>query len=138
MKEDKNFEWILKSIYKGFKMKEKRKARRIDVNIDIIIDRIDKDSISRGKIINLSSGGVCLITDYDLPVSVHINLIFHLPIFGEVIGITGEITWNEFSIENDFFYCGVKFIKIPGKYKDFILEHINNSFFDIRNKGISY
>jgi c-di-GMP-binding flagellar brake protein YcgR len=119
-------------------MKEKRKSRRIEIEIDVTVDRIDKKNISREKIKNISPGGICLITDYDLPLSASINLIFYLADFNKVIIATGEIVWNEYLIDKDYFYCGVKFIKIAGKFKEMITQYVNDGFFDIRKKEVPF
>ena len=117
-------------------MIEKRKCRRIEAYIDVIINRIDTDSISRGKIKNISSSGICLMTDYNLCESITINLIFHLPNLDRVIGITGETVWNKCSTDNTLFFCGIKFIQISQEYKELIMAYISNKLFDNKNTGI--
>ena len=94
-------------------MKERRNARRVEIKIDVTVDWIDKNYICKAKIKNISSSGVCFVTDYDLPLSTYINLIFYLPDSCKVIGIIGEIVWNEYSIQDDFFFAESNLLKYP-------------------------
>jgi len=119
-------------------MKERRKASRVEIEIDVTVDRIDKNHICKAKIKNISACGACFVTDYDLPLSTYINLIFYLPDSCKVMGITGEIVWNEYSTQDDFFFCGIEFIKIPRRFKKMIQQYIDNELFDIRKKEIPF
>lgn len=112
-------------------MKERRKYKRINIDIDITVDK--SNAIIRSKAKNIGAGGICLISEIDFPVSTIINLIFHLPVISKTIGVTGEIVWNEYLVNDDVFYCGVMFTKIPKRYEELLQEYVANGYFDIRH-----
>jgi c-di-GMP-binding flagellar brake protein YcgR len=105
---------------------EKRKFKRVRVCIGVVyrvneptsVRVVTKDSEIEARLLDLSEGGIALLTEYDLPVSTVIFITFTLfKIDTADIGfygpmkITGEVRYNV-SMEDKMRRLGISFIEL--------------------------
>jgi len=81
---------------------------------------------------NLSTGGVCLLTNTYIPVGSFLDLIFVIPETSISIEVSGEIIWNEKNIDDEYYTNGVKFLSLKNEEMELIGKFIDNATFDMR------
>ena len=113
---------------------ETRAAPRIPVDLTIVslIDRRHEQRISlsegdrfRVRAVDISIGGIGIVSKYFLPTGLRIILAFPGKRLGltKTIKTTGEIRYCKF-IGHSSYRCGIKFIGIPLLYKNEIAKFV--------------
>ncbi len=114
--------------------KERRKHKRINIDIDLIANlKGDTDSeLYQSFVKNISEEGVCIILDKEIKPETNVHINFYIPeIMSKPIEISGKTIWGK-PIENEKGYAhGVMFTDVPEKDKA-IIEHVSRLIYDIR------
>jgi hypothetical protein len=97
-------------------MKEKRRHRRILINVPVDFQNVDKANVSPGLVINLSQTGFLIQTFEDMPIGKRINIRVLFPRGFEVANFSAivEIVWKDICLWEDWegYQYGLKFIKV--------------------------
>jgi Tfp pilus assembly protein PilZ len=124
--------------------KNSRKSLRAPLYIDVNF-RLACGTLRRGKIINLSTGGVFIKVDELVGSKERITVRFSLPSISKPMQLKGQVVWSrsylkhkpKFEVVN---VMGVKFVSVREKYrqmiKDYILQAIHMDA-KVRSHGIS-
>ena len=124
--------------------KNRRKSLRAPLYIDVSF-RLACGTLRRGKIINLSTGGVFIKVDELVGSKERITVRFSLPSISKPMQLKGQVVWSrsylkhkpKFEVVN---VMGVKFVSVREKYrrviKDYILQAIQMDVL-VRSHGIS-
>ena len=114
-------------------MQEKRKYKRkkitIDVDYDISKDQKWFDSTS----LDISAGGMCLVSREPLQVDSSVKLKFIIPDSDKPLFVTGVVIWNEKFLKknnNTSYYNGIKFTRIDAEDRAFINKYVESTTFD--------
>ncbi len=117
-------------------MKERRKAKRIDLMIDIEVNISGEQEKYIFKTKDISQLGMCLITDRPIEINTVITTSFILPDTKDIIVIEGEIIWiREKPGVKKIYHMGIRFTSIIGKYKEMIEKYINNITFKVNKNN---
>jgi hypothetical protein len=112
--------------------KEKRRHRRILVNVPVDFQDIDKSNISPGLVINLSRTGLLIQTFEDMPIGKRINIKVLFPKGFGVANFSAvvEIVWKDICLWEDWegYQYGLKFIKVLNKDLPKLKQFLSNQF----------
>ena len=108
--------------------KNRRKSLRAPLYIDASF-RLACGTLNRGKIINLSTGGVFIKVDEPVGSKKRVIVRFSLPSIPEPMELEGEVVWSrcylkpkpEFGVVN---VVGVKFVNIREKHRRLIKSYV--------------
>jgi hypothetical protein len=123
--------------------KNRRKSLRAPLYIDVSF-QLACGTLRRGKIINLSTGGVFIKADEPVGSKETIAIQFSLPSIPEPMELEGEVAWSrsylkpkpEFGVVN---VVGVKFVIIREKHRRLIKNYILQAIYmeaQVRSLGI--
>ncbi len=121
----------------------RRKCPRIPVYLDVRLDLKDGTTI-RGKIINLSTEGICVKTEDPLFAEEEIAVEFLLPDTLTSVRLGGEAVWYRFdhNVEEEkdpLHFSGIRFIDLKESYRSLIRYFTLKMLHDvelIREQGI--
>jgi hypothetical protein len=133
-------------IAKGYIMEKgraRRKCPRIPVYLDVRIDLMDGIAI-KGKIINLSTEGVCVKSDEPVWVKEVITTEFLLPHTLNSVRLAGEVVWYRFDAKaveegERVHSAGVRFLDLAESYRSLIRYFTLKMLHDaelVREQGI--
>lgn len=112
--------------------KEKRRHRRILINVPVDFQNIDKANVSPGLVINLSQTGFLIQTFEEMPIGKRINIKVSFPKGFEVANFSAvvEIVWKDICLWEDWegYQYGLKFIKVLNKDLPKLKHFLNNRF----------
>lgn len=102
----------------------RRKCPRIPVYLDVRVDLEDGTAL-RGKVINLSTEGICVKTDDPLFAKEEITVEFLLPDTLNSVRLGGEVVWYRFdhNIEEEkapLHFSGIRFLDLEESYRSLI------------------
>ena len=125
------------------KGRARRKCPRIPVYLDVRIDLMDGTAI-KGKIINLSTEGVCVKSDEPVLVNEVITTEFLLPHTLNSVRLGGEVVWYRFDAkpveeEARVHSAGVRFLDLAESYRSLIRYFTLKMLHDVelvREQGI--
>jgi len=113
-------------------VKEKRRHRRILINVPVDFQNIDKENVSPGLVINLSQTGFLLQTFEEMPIGKRINIRVSFPKGFEVANFSAvvEIVWKDVCLREDWegYQYGLKFIKVLNKDLPKLKHFLNDRF----------
>jgi hypothetical protein len=113
-------------------MKDKRRHRRILINVPVDFQNIDKSNVSPGLVINLSQTGFLIQTFEDMPIGKRINIKVLFPKGFEVANFSAvvEIVWKDICLWEDWegYQYGLKFIKVLNKDLLKLKQFLSNRF----------
>ena len=111
-------------------VKDKRRHRRILINVPVDFQNIDKSNVSPGLVINLSQTGFLIQTFEDMPIGKRINIKVLFPKGFEVANFSAivEIVWKDICLWEDWerYQYGLKFIKVLNKDLVKLKQFLNN------------
>ncbi len=113
-------------------MSERRKSRRINLDINLEYDISEYQKWVEARSSNLSEHGICIITGKELPVGSAVELKFTLPDSNTPLRVTGRVMWNEFSLDDDFYIQGLEFSNLSADSLHIIRKYISAATFDVR------
>jgi hypothetical protein len=121
----------------------KRKCPRIPVYMDVRIDLKD-GTVVKGKIINLSTEGICIKTDDPIFAKEEIRAEFLLPDTLNSVSLGGEVVWYRFdknavAKRERVHFSGVRFIDLGESYRSLIRYYTLKMLHDVemvREQGI--
>ena len=121
----------------------KRKCPRIPVYMDVRIDLKDGTGV-KGKIINLSTEGICIKTDDPIFAKEEIRAEFLLPDTLNSVSLGGEVVWYRFdknavAKRERVHFSGVRFIDLGESYRSLIRYYTLKMLHDVemvREQGI--
>jgi hypothetical protein len=112
--------------------KEKRRHRRILINVPVDFQNIDKPNVSPGLVINLSQTGFLIQTSEEMPIGKRINIKVSFPKGFEVANFSAvvEIVWKDICLWEDWegYQYGLKFIKVLNKDLPKLKHFLNNRY----------
>jgi hypothetical protein len=106
-----------------------RKNQRINIGIDVKYNMSREQSWLEGGTRNIGCSGMCLITRTSLLQDEDIHIRFRLPDTSRNIEVIGEVIWEEYVIEKDYFINEIKFTAIKPSDVDLISKYIDNATF---------
>jgi c-di-GMP-binding flagellar brake protein YcgR len=125
---------------------EKRQHKRLKVNFTVIY-RVDKplevrmmvgDKEVNALMVDLSEGGMCLLTDYNIPTGTVLLIKFtliNLNAYGDgrvkSMQITGEVRYNVINPDHTH-RLGIYFMEIDKKDQSAIADFLNASGFSLQ------
>jgi len=113
-------------------LKEKRRHRRILINVPVDFQNTDKSNVSPGLVINLSQTGFLIQTFEDMPIGKRINIKVLFPKGFEVANFSAvvEIVWKDICLWEDWegYQYGLKFIKVLNKDYLKLKQFLSNRF----------
>ena len=111
-------------------VKDKRRHRRILINVPVDFQNNDKSNVSPGLVINLSQTGFLIQTFEDMPIGKRINIKVLFPKGFEVANFSAivEIVWKDICLWEDWegYQYGLKFIKVLNKDLLKLKQFLNN------------
>ncbi len=113
-------------------MDERRKAERINLKIDVEYDMSEYQKWVEAQTTNLSESGICIISSKEIPVDSQLQLKFELPETYMVLNVSGEVLWNEFSLNDNYYICGIEFKNVTEENRRIIQKYISAATFDVR------
>ena len=121
----------------------KRKCLRIPVYVDVRVDLKD-GTVVQGKIINLSTEGICIKTDDPIFAREEIRAEFLLPDTLNSVRLGGEVVWYRFdkdaaAKQERVHFSGVRFIDLGESYRSLIRYYTLKMLHDVqmvREQGI--
>ena len=121
----------------------KRKCLRIPVYVDVRVDLKD-GTVVKGKVINLSTEGICIKTDDPIFAREEIRAEFLLPNTLNSVRLGGEVVWYRFdknaaAKQERVHFSGVKFIDLGESYRSLIRYYTLKMLHDVemvREQGI--
>jgi hypothetical protein len=121
----------------------KRKCLRIPVYLDVRVDLKD-ETVVKGKVINLSTEGICIKTDDPIFAKEEITAEFLLPDTLNSVRLGGEVMWYRFdkkaaARQERVHLSGVRFLDLGESYRSLILYYTLKMLHDVemvREQGI--
>jgi hypothetical protein len=121
----------------------KRKCPRIPVYLDVRVDLKD-GTVVKGKVINLSTEGICIKTEDPIFAAEEITAEFLLPDTLNSVRLGGEVVWYRFdkkAVERHerVHFSGVRFLDLGESYRSLILYYTLKMLHDVemvREQGI--
>ena len=121
----------------------KRKCPRIPVYLDVRIDLKD-GTVVKGKVINLSTEGICIKTDDPIFAEEEITAEFLLPDTLNSVRLGGEVVWYRFDKKaaakrERVHFSGVRFLDLGESYRSLIRYYTLKMLHDVkivREQGI--
>jgi hypothetical protein len=121
----------------------KRRCPRIPVYLDIRVDLKDGSAV-KGKVINLSTEGICIKTDDPIFAKEEISTEFLLPDTLSSVRLGGEVVWYRFdkkaaAKKERVHFSGVRFLDLGESYKNLIRYYTLKMLHDVemvREQGI--
>jgi c-di-GMP-binding flagellar brake protein YcgR len=113
-------------------MDERRRAKRIKLNINIEYDISEYQKWVEAQSRNLSENGICIITGKELAVGSVVQLKFTLPDTDVPLQVTGKVIWNEFSLDEDYYIQGLEFTGLSPDNLELVRKYISATTFDKR------
>jgi len=113
-------------------VKEKRKYKRKYISIDVEYDISSDQKWLESKSMNISSGGICLITKEPMHIGKIFDMKFRIPDSDKLIKVAGKIIWNEKCHEKDGegYYNGIQFTRIHNEDRMLISKFIDSGTFE--------
>lgn len=113
----------------------KRKCPRIPVYMDVRIDLKD-GTVVKGKVINLSTEGICIKTDDPIFAKEEIKAEFLLPDTLNSVRLGGEVVWYRFDKNaaakgERVHFSGVRFIDLGESYRSLIRYYTLKMLHDV-------
>jgi hypothetical protein len=113
----------------------KRKCPRIPVYMDVRIDLKD-GTVVKGKVINLSTEGICIKTDDPIFAKEEIKAEFLLPDTLNSVRLGGEVVWYHFdknaaAKREMVHFSGVRFIDLGESYRSLIRYYTLKMLHDV-------
>jgi uncharacterized protein (DUF1684 family) len=121
----------------------KRKCPRIPVYMDVRVDLKD-GTVVKGKVINLSTEGICIKTDDPIFAKEEITAEFLLPDTLSSVRLGGEVVWYRFdkkavAKQERVHFSGVRFLDLGESYRSLIRYYTLKMLHDVemvREQGI--
>ena len=121
----------------------KRKCPRIPVYMDVRVDLQD-GTVVKGKVINLSTEGICIKTDDPIFLKEEITAEFLLPETLNSVRLGGEVMWYRFdkkaaAKQERVHFSGVRFLDLGESYRSLIRYYTLKMLHDVemvREQGI--
>jgi hypothetical protein len=121
----------------------RRRCPRIPVYLDVRVDLKDGTSV-KGKVINLSTEGICIKTDDPIFAKEEITTEFLLPDTLSSVRLGGEVVWYRFdkkaaAKKDRVHFSGVKFLDLAESHKSLIRYFTLKMLHDVelvREQGI--
>ena len=121
----------------------KRKCPRIPVYMDVRVDLKD-GTVVKGKVINLSTEGICIKTDDPIFAKEEITAEFLLPDTLNSVRLGGEVVWYRFdkkaaAKQERVHFSGVRFLDLGESYRSLIRYYTLKMLHDVemvREQGI--
>ena len=121
----------------------KRKCPRIPVYMDVRVDLKD-GTVVKGKVINLSTEGICITTDDPIFAKEEITAEFLLPDTLNSVRLGGEVVWYRFdkkaaAKKERVHFSGVRFLDLGESYRSLIRYYTLKMLHDVamvREQGI--
>jgi len=121
----------------------KRKCPRIPVYMDVRVDLKD-GTVVKGKVINLSTEGICIKTDDPIFAKEEITAEFLLPDTLNSVRLGGEAVWYRFdkkaaAKQERVHFSGVRFLDLGESYRSLIRYYTLKMLHDaemVREQGI--
>ena len=121
----------------------KRKCPRIPVYMDVRVDLKD-GTVVKGKVINLSTEGICIKTDDPIFLKEEITAEFLLPETLNSVRLGGEVMWYRFdkkaaAKQERVHFSGVRFLDLGESYRSLIRYYTLKMLHDVemvREQGI--
>jgi len=121
----------------------RRKCLRIPVYLDVRLDLQDGSTL-KGKVINLSTEGICVKTDDPLFAKEVVTAEFIVPDTLNSVQLAGEVVWYRFDRQTEdkvdpLHFSGVKFIDLEESYRSLIRYYTLKMLYDedlVREQGI--
>ena len=121
----------------------KRKCPRIPVYMDVRVDLRD-GTVVKGKVINLSTEGICIKTDDPIFLKEEITAEFLLPETLNSVRLGGEVMWYRFdkkaaAKQERVHFSGVRFLDLGESYRSLIRYYTLKMLHDVemvREQGI--
>ena len=121
----------------------KRKCPRIPVYMDVRVDLQD-GTVVKGKVINLSTEGICIKTDDPIFLKEEITAEFLLPDTLNSVRLGGEVMWYRFdkkaaAKQERVHFSGVRFLDLGESYRSLIRYYTLKMLHDVemvREQGI--
>jgi len=106
-------------------MQDKRQSGpRVSAAIEATVQHAGTEVFS--SILNLSSGGVFIITDNPMPIDAPLSMRFHLPGDTEIIAVRGRVVWIKQKSSNFPAGIGVQFTEISPAHLEKIQAFVQN------------
>ncbi|MEJ2236206.1 MAG: PilZ domain-containing protein, partial [Syntrophobacterales bacterium] len=101
--------------------RQKRKCPRIPVYLDVRVDQQD-GVVVQGKVINLSTEGICIKTDDPVFANEEITVEFLLPDTLTSVRLGGRVVWYRYDTKtierkDQVHFSGVQFLDIVESYR---------------------
>jgi uncharacterized protein (DUF1684 family) len=121
----------------------KRKCPRIPVYMDVRVDLKD-GTVVKGKVINLSTEGICVKTDDPIFAKEEITAEFLLPDTLNSVRLGGEVVWYRFdkkaaAKQERVHFSGLRFLDLGESYRSLIRYYTLKMLHDVemvREQGI--
>ena len=121
----------------------KRKCPRIPVYMDVRVDLRD-GTVVKGKVINLSTEGICIKTDDPIFLKEEITAEFLLPETLNSVRLGGEVMWYRFdkkaaAKQERVHFSGVRFLDLGESFRSLIRYYTLKMLHDVemvREQGI--
>jgi uncharacterized protein (DUF1684 family) len=123
--------------------RQKRKCPRIPVYLDVRVDQQD-GVVVKGKVINLSTEGICIKTDDPVFANEEITVEFLLPDTLSSVRLGGRVVWYRYDTKtierkDQVHFSGVQFLDIVESYRSLIRYFTLKMLHDVelvREQGI--
>jgi uncharacterized protein (DUF1684 family) len=121
----------------------KRKCPRIPVYMDVRVD-LKGGTVVKGKVINLSTEGICIKTDDPIFAKEEMTAEFLLPDTLNSVRLGGEVVWYRFdkkaaAKQERVHFSGVRFLDLGESYRSLIRYYTLKMLHDVemvREQGI--
>ena len=114
-------------------MQNQRKFLRLECTFSVEIVNIIKEQAVQAQAKNISSGGICLITDKPLPKNTNFFLKFFFPDRLKSYNIEGHSVWSK-QVDNNGrqgYENGIEFLRINREITNSISGNIINLHLDV-------
>ena len=123
--------------------RKRRKCPRIPVYLDVRLDLKDGNSV-KGKVINLSTEGICIKTDDPVFAKEEVTAEFLLPDTLSSVRLSGQVVWYRYDTKavdkkERVHFSGVQFLDLVESYRSLIRYFTLKMLHDVelvREQGI--
>ena len=117
-------------------MEDRRRFKRAKIEIDVEYQISKRQESLYGRMIDISCGGICLISKEAFGVSNSLELRFLIPDAKEPIDVTGIVRWEDFDIAKHVYLIGIQLDSFKEKYRALIEKFVEQVTFVDKQESV--
>lgn len=112
--------------------KERRRFVRLDAyhlaRYRLAQDPARANVFTNAKVMNVSAGGCCLLSEESLPSATIIEIQINFPRIAQTLSTLARVVWRKHIAKADLYKYGIEFIQIPDELRHAIDEQIKSVY----------